>query len=78
VIEEAGPFDGTLGSMWKYNITSGAWTNITPAQAIADSQCLSYHPTNLADSPCPDGYGFGGISIDAQKPGVVMAASLNQ
>jgi hypothetical protein len=25
-----------------------------------------------------DGYGFGGISIDAQRPGVVMAASLNQ
>lgn len=25
-----------------------------------------------------NGYGFGGLSIDAQKPGVVMAASLNE
>ncbi|KAF3181706.1 hypothetical protein EYR41_007659 [Orbilia oligospora] len=25
-----GPYDGTLGSVWKYNLTSSAWTNITP------------------------------------------------
>lgn len=26
----AGPYDGTLGAIFKYNITSGTWTNITP------------------------------------------------
>ncbi|KAF3909634.1 hypothetical protein AA313_de0207094 [Arthrobotrys entomopaga] len=26
----AGPYDGTLGSVWKYSITSGTWTDITP------------------------------------------------
>jgi len=26
----AGPYDGTLGSVYKYNITSGTWTDITP------------------------------------------------
>ncbi|KIJ46121.1 carbohydrate-binding module family 1 protein [Sphaerobolus stellatus SS14] len=26
----AGPYDGTLGSLYKYNITSGVWTDITP------------------------------------------------
>jgi xyloglucan-specific exo-beta-1,4-glucanase len=65
--------------MWKYNITSGNWTNITPAQAVADSQYMRHRiqVCSLTQS-LPDGYGFGGISIDAQKPGVVMAASLNQ
>lgn len=26
-----GPYDGTTGSVAKYNITSGVWTDITPA-----------------------------------------------
>ncbi|KAF8973745.1 hypothetical protein BDZ97DRAFT_1912214 [Flammula alnicola] len=26
----AGPYDGTVGSVYKYNITSGVWSNITP------------------------------------------------
>ncbi|KZV99052.1 CEL6 protein [Exidia glandulosa HHB12029] len=26
----AGPYDGTLGALMKYNITAGTWTNITP------------------------------------------------
>ncbi|KAF3909261.1 hypothetical protein ABW20_dc0105982 [Dactylellina cionopaga] len=27
----AGPYDGTLGAVWKYSIASGTWTDITPA-----------------------------------------------
>ncbi|KAK0505873.1 hypothetical protein EDD18DRAFT_1372643 [Armillaria luteobubalina] len=27
----AGPYDGTLGSVYKYNISSSTWTDITPA-----------------------------------------------
>ncbi|KAI5897742.1 glycoside hydrolase family 74 protein [Schizophyllum commune H4-8] len=27
----AGPYDGTLGSVWKYDIASSNWTEITPA-----------------------------------------------
>ncbi|KAF3918304.1 hypothetical protein ABW21_db0205033 [Orbilia brochopaga] len=26
----AGPYDGTLGAVWKYNIAAGTWTDITP------------------------------------------------
>lgn len=26
----SGPYDGTLGAVWKYDITSGVWTDITP------------------------------------------------
>lgn len=34
----AGPFDGSHGWIGKYNITSQTWKNVTPAQAISDSQ----------------------------------------
>nr|QIK02130.1 glycoside hydrolase family 74 [fungal sp.] len=26
----SGPYDGSLGSVWRYDISSGEWTNITP------------------------------------------------
>ncbi|KAF3929672.1 hypothetical protein AA313_de0202779 [Arthrobotrys entomopaga] len=32
----AGPYDGTLGYVYKYNITSGTWTNITPPSPSDD------------------------------------------
>lgn len=37
----AGPFDGGHGKLAKYNITSGVWINITPAQAISDGEYIS-------------------------------------
>ncbi|KAI0321694.1 hypothetical protein OF83DRAFT_1161676 [Amylostereum chailletii] len=56
----AGPYDGTSGAIFKYNITAGTWTNITP---VSGSDLY---------------FGFGGISVDAQKPGTIMVAvSLN-
>ncbi|KAL7271593.1 hypothetical protein RUND412_005635 [Rhizina undulata] len=54
----AGPYDGTDGSLYKYNITSGVWTDISPG---SDRY-----------------YGFGGVSVDLQKPGTLMVAALNQ
>jgi len=57
----AGPFDGTTGGIFKYNLTTSAWTDITPVLATQQG-----------------GYGFGGLSVDLQKPGTLMAASLNQ
>lgn len=36
-VDTAGPFDGSHGSIYKYNITSKTWANITPAQAISDN-----------------------------------------
>ncbi|KAG8940635.1 hypothetical protein FRC03_005227, partial [Tulasnella sp. 419] len=29
----AGPYDGTLGSVWKYKIDTGVWTDITPQKS---------------------------------------------
>jgi xyloglucan-specific exo-beta-1,4-glucanase len=54
-----GPYDGTNGTVHKYNITSGVWTDISP--------------TSLASTY----YGYGGLSVDLQKPGTLMVAALN-
>jgi xyloglucan-specific exo-beta-1,4-glucanase len=55
----SGPYDGTTGAVWKYNLASKSWTNITP--------------TSGSDLY----YGFGGLAIDAKKPGTIMVAALN-
>lgn len=55
----AGPYDGTNGTVNKYNIATGVWTDITPTSLSSTS------------------YGYGGLSVDLQKPGTVMVAALN-
>jgi len=55
----AGPYDGTNGTLHKYNISTGVWTDISP--------------TSLAST----NYGYGGLSVDLQKPGTLMVAALN-
>ena len=57
----AGPYDGSTGSVQKYDTASATWTDITPPQ-----------------SPLNGGYGFGGLSIDAQNPSTLVVATLNQ
>lgn len=56
----SGPYDGSLGTVNKYNITSGVWTDISP--------------TPLSSTY----YGYGGLTVDLQKPGTLMVAALNQ
>ncbi|KAF8649812.1 hypothetical protein AX16_005577 [Volvariella volvacea WC 439] len=55
----AGPYDGTMGAVYKYNISSSTWTNITP---VSGSDLF---------------FGFGGITVDLQRPGTIMVAALN-
>ena len=57
----AGPYDGSAGDVWKYDTGSAAWTLITPPQ-----------------SPLNGGYGFGGLSLDAESPNTIVVAALNQ
>ncbi|GJC98778.1 fungal cellulose binding domain-containing protein [Colletotrichum higginsianum] len=55
-----GPYDGSSGAVWRYDIAAGTWKDITPV------------------APGPDLYhGFGGLSVDLQKPGTLIVASLN-
>ncbi|KAK8062167.1 fungal cellulose binding domain-containing protein [Apiospora hydei] len=55
----SGPYDGTDGAVYRYDIEKGAFTDITPSigEKIA--------------------FGFGGLALDAQKPGTVVVSSLN-
>ncbi|KAF6565155.1 xyloglucanase [Paenibacillus sp. EKM202P] len=57
----AGPYDGTKGELWKLNTASGQWTNISP----------------VASSSADNHFGYGGLTMDAQKPGTLMVATLN-
>jgi photosystem II stability/assembly factor-like uncharacterized protein len=57
----AGPYDGSAGDVWKYDTGAASWTKITPPA-----------------SPLNGGYGFGGLSVDAQNPNAIVVAALNQ
>jgi len=57
----AGPYDGTLGTVWKYDTAAGTWTNISP------------DPTSATNSY----FGYGGLTVDAQHPNTVMVSALN-
>ncbi|KIO29296.1 glycoside hydrolase family 74 protein [Tulasnella calospora MUT 4182] len=59
----AGPYDGTLGTVQKYNIATGVWTDITPKPS-------DYNGSDQY-------YGWGGFAVDSQKPGTIMVANLN-
>ncbi|KAK8116478.1 glycoside hydrolase family 74 protein [Apiospora kogelbergensis] len=55
-----GPYDGTNGAVYRYDIAAGTFKDITPVPA-GDSL----------------NFGFGGLALDAQKPGTIVVASLN-
>jgi xyloglucan-specific exo-beta-1,4-glucanase len=54
--DKGGPYDGGAGAVWKYQISSGTWTNITP-------------PTPGGGA---NWYGFAGLSIDKQNTNTIM------
>ncbi len=51
------------GQVWKYNVYSGAWTNITPASNGSNSGL---------------GYGFSGLSVDPWRPGTVLVETIDR
>lgn len=55
----AGPYDGTSGAVWRYDIAAKTWTDITPVSGTALT------------------FGFGGLALDAKKPGTLVVATLN-
>lgn len=59
---DCGPYDGSKGDVWRYNTKSGQWTNISPI------------PSSDTEN---DYFGYGGIGLDAKKPGTLVVATLN-
>ena len=59
---QAGPFDGTSGDVWKFTTATGAWTKISPVPSTDTNN---------------DYFGYGGLSVDAQHPNTVMVSALN-
>ncbi len=57
----AGPYDGEKGDVWRYDTSNGTWTLISPV------------PSSSSD----DYFGYGGLTVDAQNPSVIMVAALN-
>ena len=57
----AGPYDGTLGDVWKYNTQTGAWTLISPVPSTSSS----------------DYFGYGGLAVDPQNPNTLVVAAVN-
>ena len=58
-----GPNGLTGGQVWKYNVSSSAWTHITPASNGSN--------TNL-------GYAFAGLSVDPWRPGWLIVNTLDR
>ncbi|MGD1043423.1 MAG: xyloglucanase [Sedimentisphaerales bacterium] len=55
-----GPFDGSQGDVWKFNTSSGVWTQISPI------------PSSSSD----DNFGYAGLAVDAQYPNTIMVTSM--
>jgi xyloglucan-specific exo-beta-1,4-glucanase len=69
---KCGPYDGSYGEIWKYNIRSNTWTDITPHNREVDEAWGS------ADLKKEDAYfGYGGFDVDPQNPNIMIAATLN-
>lgn len=64
-----GPHSVSRGAVYKYNIASGAWTNITPYQDESST-------ARMGDGSQQASHGFGGISIDPNDANHIIVSTL--
>ena len=64
-----GPHSVSKGAVYKYNIASGAWTNITPFQDESST-------ARMGDGSQSASHGFGGISIDPKDSRHIVVTTL--
>ncbi|MEO3813543.1 cellulose binding domain-containing protein [Sphaerisporangium sp. B11E5] len=56
-----GPYNGTKGDVWRYATATGTWTQISPI------------PSSSSDNY----FGYSGLTVDRQRPGTLMVATVN-
>lgn len=56
-----GPYDGSKGDVYKFDIANKTWKNISPIPSTS-SDCY---------------FGYGGLALDAKNPNTLMVATLN-
>ncbi|MGA2352842.1 MAG: hypothetical protein ABSF70_20590, partial [Terracidiphilus sp.] len=59
----AGPYDGLMGDVQKYNTATGVWTEISPVV-----------PTTASGA---DYFGYCGLAVDKQVPTTIMVSAFN-
>lgn len=59
-----GPDSMRNGALWRFDPAQGRWQDISPVAQSSDTQ--------------GDGFGWGGVSVDAADPDVVMASTFNR
>lgn len=70
--DKGGPYDGNYGEIWKYNLNTSTWTNITPHTHLQDE---AWGTTTLQKDDVY--YGYGGFDVDYKNPNIIIAATLN-
>ena len=63
-----GPYDGDKGQVWKYNIASETWTDITPIKPSKEDG---------TDNDAMH-WGYGGLSVDSQNPDTIIVVTFNR
>jgi hypothetical protein len=62
-----GPGGQSNGSVHKLTTTSGKWTDVTPVK-----------PGGTATDGSADTFGYGGVAVDAQRPGTLVVSTNNR
>jgi hypothetical protein len=59
----AGPYNGNVGDVWKFEPESSTWTQISPVPG--------------SKAPADLWWGYGGLAVDWQHPGTLVVSAVN-
>lgn len=59
---DVNPNNAVVGGIWKMNLKTGTWTDITPVKPVPGGQ----------------GFGYSGVEVDPAHPGTVIASTIDR